>query len=69
MPDRLGIGYDDLNALNPRLVYVSITGFGPSGPYSDRPAYDPIAQGLVGMMHIQGQGVRRPATADPDRDR
>ena len=55
VPDRLGIGYDDLNALNPRLVYVSITGFGPSGPYSERPAYDPIAQGLVGMMHIQGQ--------------
>ncbi|PLW68873.1 CaiB/BaiF CoA transferase family protein [Pseudohalioglobus lutimaris] len=52
--DRLGIGYDDLKTLNERLIYVAITGFGPSGPYSDRPAYDPIAQGLVGMMHIQG---------------
>lgn len=52
--DRLGIGYEDLKPLNERLIYVSITGFGPTGPYSDRPAYDPIAQGLVGMMHIQG---------------
>jgi crotonobetainyl-CoA:carnitine CoA-transferase CaiB-like acyl-CoA transferase len=54
VPDRLGIGYEDLRALNDRLIYVSITGFGPSGPYSHKPAYDPIAQGLVGMMHIQG---------------
>ncbi len=53
--DRLGIGYDALRALNDRLIYVSITGFGPTGPYADRPAYDPIAQGLVGMMHIQGK--------------
>lgn len=52
--DRLGIGYDDLKGVNERLVYVSITGFGPTGPYSHRPAYDPLAQGLVGMMHIQG---------------
>ena len=55
VPDRLGIGYDDLKPLNERLIYVSITGFGPTGPYSDQPAYDPIAQGLVGMMHIQGK--------------
>jgi crotonobetainyl-CoA:carnitine CoA-transferase CaiB-like acyl-CoA transferase len=55
VPDRLGIGYEDLKALNESLVYVSITGFGPTGPYSDRPAYDPIAQGLVGVMHVQGK--------------
>jgi crotonobetainyl-CoA:carnitine CoA-transferase CaiB-like acyl-CoA transferase len=53
--DRLGIGYEALKALNERLIYVAITGFGPSGPYAQRPAYDPIAQGLVGMMHIQGK--------------
>lgn len=53
--DRLGIGYDALRPLNERLIYVSITGFGPTGPYADRPAYDPIAQGLVGMMPIQGK--------------
>ena len=52
---RLGLAYEDLKPLNDRLIYVSITGFGPSGPYSDRPAYDPIAQGLVGMMPIQGK--------------
>jgi crotonobetainyl-CoA:carnitine CoA-transferase CaiB-like acyl-CoA transferase len=55
VPDRLGIGYDDLKPLNARLIYVSITGFGPTGPYSELPAYDPIAQGLVGMMFIQGK--------------
>jgi crotonobetainyl-CoA:carnitine CoA-transferase CaiB-like acyl-CoA transferase len=55
VPDRLGIGYESLKPLNERLIYVSITGFGPSGPYAKRPAYDPIAQGLVGMMHIQGK--------------
>ena len=54
VPDRLGIGYKDLQPLNDRLIYVSITGFGPTGPYSHKPAYDPLAQGLVGMMHIQG---------------
>ena len=53
--DRLGIGYDDLKPLNARLIYVSITGFGPTGPYAERPAYDPLAQGLVGMMPIQGK--------------
>ena len=54
VPDRVGFGYDDLKAVNERLIYVSITGFGPTGPYSHRPAYDPIAQGLVGGCFIQG---------------
>jgi crotonobetainyl-CoA:carnitine CoA-transferase CaiB-like acyl-CoA transferase len=54
--DRLGIGYEDLKPLNDRLVYVAITGFGSTGPYSDKPAYDMLAQGLVGMTHIQGKG-------------
>jgi crotonobetainyl-CoA:carnitine CoA-transferase CaiB-like acyl-CoA transferase len=55
VPDRLGIGYDALRALNDKLIYVSITGFGPTGPYAHRPTYDPIAQGLVGLMYIQGK--------------
>ena len=55
VPDRLGIGYEDLRVVNDKLIFVSITGFGPTGPYSDQPAYDPIAQGLAGMMHIQGK--------------
>ncbi|MFK7977563.1 MAG: CaiB/BaiF CoA transferase family protein [Halioglobus sp.] len=55
VPDRLGIGYEDLKVINDKLVFVSITGFGPTGPYAHKPAYDPLAQGLVGMMHIQGK--------------
>ena len=52
--DRLGIGCDDLRARNPRLVYVAISGFGPTGPYADHPAYDHIIQALTGFMPIQG---------------
>jgi len=52
--DKLGVGYNDLSAVNEKLIYLAISGFGASGPYSDRRAYDPIAQGMVGMMHIQG---------------
>ena len=52
--DRLGIGYEDLRHINEKLIFVSITGFGSTGPYSHKPAYDPLAQGLVGMMPIQG---------------
>lgn len=52
--DRLGIGYADLSAENPGLVFVSINGFGPDGPYADHPAYDLVIQGLVGVMPIQG---------------
>jgi crotonobetainyl-CoA:carnitine CoA-transferase CaiB-like acyl-CoA transferase len=54
VPDRVGFGYEALSKLNDRLIYVSITGFGPTGPYAHRPAYDPIAQGLVGGCFIQG---------------
>ncbi|MDG2045922.1 MAG: CoA transferase [Halioglobus sp.] len=54
VPDRLGIGYEDLRHINDKLIFVSITGFGSTGPYSHKPAYDPLAQGLVGMMPIQG---------------
>ncbi|MGH0030832.1 MAG: CaiB/BaiF CoA transferase family protein [Myxococcota bacterium] len=51
--ERLGLGEDALRALNPGLVYTSVSGYGPSGPYHDRPVYDPIIQGLTGHVAIQ----------------
>ena len=51
---RLGIDYEALRRVNPRLVYGSISGFGQSGPYRDRPGVDQIAQGLAGLMSITG---------------
>ena len=51
---RLGIDYDQIRPINPRLVYGSISGFGQSGPYRDRPGVDQIAQGMGGLMSITG---------------
>ena len=51
---RLGIDYESLRPLNPRLIYGSISGFGQSGPYRDRPGVDQIAQGMGGLMSITG---------------
>jgi crotonobetainyl-CoA:carnitine CoA-transferase CaiB-like acyl-CoA transferase len=51
---RLGIDYEALSAINPRLIYASISGFGQTGPYRDRPGYDQIAQGMGGLMSVTG---------------
>ena len=52
--DRLGIGYAAMQAVNPRLVYASISGFGEDGPYRMRPGFDQIAQGMGGLMSVTG---------------
>jgi crotonobetainyl-CoA:carnitine CoA-transferase CaiB-like acyl-CoA transferase len=51
---RLGIDYETLRKINPELVYASISGFGQSGPYRDRPGFDQVAQGMGGLMSITG---------------
>src|SRR6201990_820022 len=51
---RLGIDYKQLAKINPKLIYASISGFGQTGPYADRPGFDQIAQGMGGLMSITG---------------
>jgi crotonobetainyl-CoA:carnitine CoA-transferase CaiB-like acyl-CoA transferase len=52
---RLGVDYDTVSAVNPRLIYASISGFGQTGPYADRPGFDLIAQGMTGIMSVTGE--------------
>ncbi|MBN1953608.1 MAG: CoA transferase [Anaerolineae bacterium] len=59
--DGMGLGYGDLRALNPRLVYCSISGYGRSGPYAERPGYDFIVQAEGGMMGITGPEAGPPS--------
>src|SRR5699024_5647710 len=54
VPDRLKIGHSDLSAVNSRIITCSVTGFGESGPGSQRPAFDQVIQGLGGGMSITG---------------
>jgi crotonobetainyl-CoA:carnitine CoA-transferase CaiB-like acyl-CoA transferase len=58
--DRLGIGYAHVSAVNPRLVYASISGFGQSGPWADRPGFDLIAQAMSGVMSVTGSAEAEP---------
>ena len=58
--DRLGVGPDHLRALNPLLIYCAISGFGQTGPWADRPAYDQIVQGAAGVMSITGDADSAP---------
>jgi crotonobetainyl-CoA:carnitine CoA-transferase CaiB-like acyl-CoA transferase len=58
--ERYGLGYAQLKALNPGLIYCSVTGFGHSGPWRERPGYDFMIQGMGGLMSITGERDDRP---------
>lgn len=66
--EKLGVGAERLQALNPRLVYCAITGYGPDGPYAERPAYDNVGQALSGWLSMFHEGrdarVAGPAVSD-----
>jgi len=66
---RLGIDYESLAKINPRIILASISGFGQDGPYRDRPGFDQIAQGMSGLMSVTGapgQGPMRTGAAIAD---
>lgn len=60
---RLGIDYEAVSAINPRIVYASISGFGQDGPYVNRPGVDQIAQGMSGLMSVTGEPGKGPMRA------
>lgn len=58
--DKLGVGYEDLKAVNPKIIYGSISGFGQTGPYRKKPAYDVVCQAMGGFMDITGEAGGKP---------
>lgn len=61
--EKLGVGYDELKRVQPRLIYASVSGFGHTGPWRERPAYDLIVQALGGLMSTTGQPGSPPTKA------
>ena len=61
--ERLGLGYEDLKALNPKIIHCSITGFGHTGPYKQLPGYDFLAQAMSGFMSVNGTSDGAPVKA------
>jgi crotonobetainyl-CoA:carnitine CoA-transferase CaiB-like acyl-CoA transferase len=57
---RLGIDYDTLKAINPRLISCSVSGYGQTGPYKDRPSFDNIVQAMGGLLSCNGEEGRPP---------
>ena len=55
--EKLGLSYEVLGAANPELIYCSISGFGPEGPYAQKSAYDPVVQAYGGLAFAQAGGV------------
>src|SRR6476660_3846481 len=60
---QMGFGYDQLRALKPDIILVSVSGFGQYGPYRDQPAFDPLGQAMSGLMSLTGAPVGRPLGA------
>src|SRR5882757_6569878 len=58
--DRLGLGYETLSAINPRLIYCAISGYGMTGPLRDRPSFDIVLQAMSGALSVNGEAGRPP---------
>ena len=58
--EKLGIGYEELKKINPRIILCEISGYGRTGPYADKGGFDLIAQGMTGLMSITGESKDRP---------
>ena len=58
--DRYGLGYKDLREINPAIIYCSVTGFGQTGPYREKPGYDFMVQGMGGFMSVTGERDNKP---------
>src|SRR4030042_152565 len=63
--ERLGADYETLKEINPRLIYVSITGYGPSGPFAGRPAFDVAILGHSGVLSLTGEPEGVPVRPGP----
>jgi len=63
--ERLGLGYDDVRALNPKLIYAQVKGFGEGTPYQNYLSFDPIAQAFGGIMSVSGEAGARPVKPGP----
>ncbi len=58
--NRYGLGYEDIKKINPKIIYCSITGFGQTGPYREKPGYDFMVQGMGGFMSVTGERDNKP---------
>ena len=58
--EKLGIGYDDLKRINPKIIFCEISGYGRTGPYSEKGGFDLVAQGMSGLMSITGESKEKP---------
>ncbi|MGA9048510.1 MAG: CoA transferase [Dehalococcoidia bacterium] len=63
--DRLGLGWEDAKKINPKLIYASLSGFGQTGPYAHKPAFDMVAQAMGGMMSVTGFPENPPTKCGP----